>query len=253
MNHFFVSPSQVREGQIAIEGGDVNHIKNVLRMKRGELMEVSDGTGSRYLCELECMETETVFVKIVDVWEDDVELPAKIYLFQGLPKGDKMELIIQKAVELGAFEIIPVETRRCVVRIDEKKADKKVARWNAIAEGAAKQSGRGVVPKVQGVMGFTEALNCANEMDVCLIPYEKAKGMQKTKEALQRVRPGKTVAIFIGPEGGFEEKEIEMACGHGAFPISLGKRILRTETAGFTVLAVLMYHLECCQELPCST
>ncbi|MCI8712294.1 MAG: 16S rRNA (uracil(1498)-N(3))-methyltransferase [Ruminococcus sp.] len=245
MNHFFVSPSQVREGTIIIEGGDVNHIRNVLRMKRGEFLEVSDGTGNRYLCELERMEADACFANVMDVWEDDVEPAARIFLFQGLPKGDKMELIIQKAVELGVFEIIPVATRRSVVRLDEKKADKKVARWRAIAEGAAKQSGRGIVPEVRGVTEFEDALERAREMDVCLIPYEKAKGMQKTREALDRVAPGKSVAVFIGPEGGFEGAEIERARESGALPISLGKRILRTETAGFTVLAILMYHLEC--------
>ncbi len=245
MNHFFVSPSQVREGTIIIEGGDVNHIRNVLRMKRGEFLEVSDGTGNRYLCELERMEADACFANVMDVWEDDVEPAARIFLFPGLPKGDKMELIIQKAVELGVFEIIPVATRRSVVRLDEKKADKKVARWRAIAEGAAKQSGRGIVPEVRGVTEFEDALECAREMDVCLIPYEKAKGMQKTREALDRVAPGKSVAVFIGPEGGFEGAEIERARESGALPISLGKRILRTETAGFTVLAILMYHLEC--------
>ncbi len=158
MNHFFVSPSQVREGTIIIEGGDVNHIRNVLRMKRGEFLEVSDGTGNRYLCELERMEADACFANVMDVWEDDVEPAARIFLFQGLPKGDKMELIIQKAVELGVFEIIPVATRRSVVRLDEKKADKKVARWRAIAEGAAKQSGRGIVPEVRGVTEFEDAL-----------------------------------------------------------------------------------------------
>lgn len=245
MNHFFVSPSQVGEGKITMEGGDVNHIKNVLRMKRGELMEVSDGTGNRYLCELEQVEADKLRLHIVDVWEDDIEPASHVFLFQGLPKGDKMELIIQKAVELGAFEIIPVATRRSVVRLDEKKAEKRVARWNAIAEGAAKQSGRGIIPKVRGVMGFLEALGYAKEMDVCLIPYEKAKGMQRTKEALEKVTLGKSVAVFIGPEGGFEEEEIEKACEGGALPISLGRRILRTETAGFTALSILMYHLEC--------
>ena len=245
MNHFFVSPSQVGNGQVIIEGSDVNHIKNVLRMKSGELMEVSDGTGKRYLCELKEMQSDRILLEVADIWADDVELDAHIYLFQGLPKSDKMELIIQKAVELGAFEIIPVTTKRAVVKLDEKKADKKVLRWNAIAEGAAKQSGRSIIPQVRSVMSFHQALEYAKELDVRLIPYEKAKGMAATEQALEQVTPGKSVAVFIGPEGGFEESEIEQAMENGVIPVSLGRRILRTETAGFTVLSILMDHLEC--------
>lgn len=247
MNHFFVSPSQVEGGQIIIEGGDVNHIRNVLRMKTGEFMEVSDGSGTRYLCKLKETQPDRVLLEVADIWADDVELDSRIYLFQGLPKSDKMELIIQKAVELGAFEIIPVATKRAVVKLDEKKADKKTARWNAIAEGAAKQSGRSIVPQVKSVMSFRDALEYAKELDVRLIPYEKAKGMTATEQAMERVVPGKSVAVFIGPEGGFEESEIEQAIECGVTAVSLGRRILRTETAGFTVLSILMYHLECRQ------
>lgn len=245
MYHFFVTKDQIGPDYITITGGDVNHIRNVLRMKAGEQVSVRDGETKGYVCEIAEIRGETVTARILCEEEDQKELPARLHLFQGLPKSDKMELIIQKAVELGVFEIIPVATRRSVVRLDEKKADKKVARWRAIAEGAAKQSGRGIVPEVRGVTEFEDALERAREMDVCLIPYEKAKGMQKTREALDRVAPGKSVAVFIGPEGGFEGAEIERARESGALPISLGKRILRTETAGFTVLAILMYHLEC--------
>lgn len=245
MYHFFVGPSQVQDGKISIEGSDINHMKNVLRMKKGELLEVNDGCGNLYLCEIESYEEEAAWVKILERYEAETELPSKIYLFQGLPKGDKMELIIQKAVELGVYEIIPVATKRAVVKLDEKKAVKKVQRWNAIAEGGAKQSGRGIVPKVTDVMTFTEALKKAKELDIVLIPYEKAEGMEATWQAMQMAEPGKSVGIFIGPEGGFEEDEVERAQESGAVPVSLGKRILRTETAGLMILSVLMYHLEC--------
>lgn len=245
MNHFFVDPAQVKDGQIRIEGGDVNHIKNVLRMKPGEYMEVSDGSGKRYLCRLKEIQPDFVLAGVEDIWADDVELDGRIYLFQGLPKSDKMELIIQKAVELGVFEMIPVATKRAVVKLDEKKADKKMARWNAIAEGAAKQSGRSMIPKVHEVMSFADALRYARTLDVRLIPYEKAEGMDTMQEALKLVVPGKSVAVFIGPEGGFEESEVGLAMTYGVIPVSLGRRILRTETAGFTVLSILMYHLEC--------
>ena len=155
-----------------------------------------------------------------------------------------MELIIQKAVELGAYEIIPVETKRCVVKLDGKKAAKKVERWQQIAESAAKQSKRMLIPNVHQVLSFKEALKYAEAMDIRLIPYELAKGMQETKEILAAIEQGQSIGIFIGPEGGFEEKEVEAAISEGAKPITLGKRILRTETAGLAILSVLMFQLE---------
>lgn len=245
MHHFFAEPSQIQEGRVIIVGTDVNHMKNVLRMKPGEQAEISDGDGLRYLCVLEKFEEETIVFRIEDVEADAAELSSKIYLFQGLPKSDKMELIIQKAVELGAYEVIPVTTKRAVVKLDEKKAVKKVQRWNTIAEGAAKQSGRSLIPKVHQVLTFSEALTYAQKLDVRLIPYEKASGMEVTRQAVEAIKAGQSVGIFIGPEGGFEEAEVEQAQAAGALPISLGKRILRTETAGLAVLSVLMYHLEC--------
>lgn len=151
---------------------------------------------------------------------------------------------MQKAVELGAFEIIPVATKRAVVKLDAKKAAKKVERWNSIAEGGAKQSGRTVIPKVNQVMTYKEALAYAKELDVVMIPYELAEGMPETKEFIEQIKPGQSVGIFIGPEGGFETEEVEQAMEAGAKPITLGKRILRTETAGLTTLSILMYHLE---------
>ena len=146
MYHFFVTPEQVKENYIYIDGSDVNHIKNVLRMKVGEELQISDGNNKKYLCEIASMTAEEICAAIKEEQEADNELPSKIYLFQGLPKGDKMELIVQKAVELGVFEVIPVATKRAVVKLDEKKAAKKVERWNGISESGAKQSGRNVIP-----------------------------------------------------------------------------------------------------------
>lgn len=245
MHHFFVGFSQIQDDMIMIEGSDLNHMKNVLRIKEGEQVEISDGSSTRYICELDGYEQEKARLRICDTVQDDVELPSRIYLFQGLPKADKMELIIQKAVELGVYEVVPVVTKRCVVKLDEKKAAKKIARWSAIAEGAAKQSGRNRIPQIHDVMTFTEALKTAQELDIRLIPYEKAKGMKAMKSAVEQIRPGQSIGVFIGPEGGFEEAEIEQAMELGILPVSLGKRILRTETAGLTILSILMYHLEC--------
>ena len=246
MQRFFVEPHQIDEEahQIHILGSDVNHISNVLRMKQREELWISDGGKKEYRCTIEDFSSDEVLLHIIYVQEPDYELPSRIYLFQGLPKADKMELIIQKAVELGAYEVIPVETKRCVVKLDGKKATKKVERWKQIAESAAKQSKRMLIPNVHEVLTFKEALKYAEAMDIRLIPYELAKGMQETKEILADIQPGQSVGIFIGPEGGFEEKEVETAISEGAKPITLGKRILRTETAGLAVLSVLMFQLE---------
>ena len=246
MQRFFVEPHQIDEGahQIHILGSAVNHISNVLRMKQGEELWISDGGKKEYRCTIEEFSPDEVLLHIIYAQEPDYELQSRIYLFQGLPKADKMELIIQKAVELGAYEVIPVETKRCVVKLDGKKAAKKVERWKQIAESAAKQSKRMLIPNVHEVLTFKEALKYAESMDVRLIPYELAKGMQETKEILADIQPGQSIGIFIGPEGGFEEKEVETAISEGAKPITLGKRILRTETAGLAILSVLMFQLE---------
>lgn len=247
MYQFFVEPNQInlQDKKVIILGSDVKHIKNVLRMKPGEELSVSNGQdGREYRCGIVELSEECVICELRFIKEDNVELPSGIYLFQGLPKSDKMEWIIQKAVELGVREVIPVATKRCVVKLDEKKAASKTARWQGIAEAAAKQSKRGIVPTVSNVMGFREAIQKASDMDVRLIPYELAEGMERTREIFEALQPGQDVAIFIGPEGGFEESEIQYARENGVEPITLGKRILRTETAGMTVLAWLGYILE---------
>lgn len=245
MYQFFVEPHQISDKTVRIEGQDVNHIKNVLRMKVGEELSVSNGVdGKEYRCGIVSLDEECITCELRFVKEDGVELPSEVYLFQGLPKADKMELIIQKAVELGVYAVVPVSTKRCVVKLDDKKAKSKNARWQGIAEAAAKQSKRRIVPEVKDVMSFKEALNFVKDFEVKLIPYEMAENMSKTKEIISALQPGQKIAIFIGPEGGFEEGEVENAMKAGVEPITLGKRILRTETAGFTVLSWVMYQLE---------
>lgn len=245
MYQFFVEPEQIQGKDIYITGNDVNHIKNVLRMKIGEEIAVSNGQdGKEYRCGIVEMDENSVHLELRFVKEDGLELPVRVHLFQGLPKSDKMELIIQKMVELGVYEVIPVATRRCVVKLDEKKAVSKIQRWQQIAEAAAKQSKRRIVPRVSGVMTFAEALQYASQMDLLMIPYELAQGMGKTRELLERIKPGQDIAVFIGPEGGFEEEEVKKAGEIGAQAITLGKRILRTETAGMTVMSWIMYQME---------
>lgn len=244
MQHFFVEPSQVYGSRIIIEGSDVNHMKNVLRMRIHEEVTVSDGNNRKYLCAVESYEEGKAILTIKESKEADTELASRIYLFQGLPKQDKMEMIVQKAVELGAYQVIPVETRRSVVKLDEKKAMRKLERWQEIAKGAAKQAGRAYIPEVKELMSWQEALKYSEALDVVLIPYELAENMKETKSVLRAIEPGQSVGIFIGPEGGFEKEEVEETLRKGARAVTFGRRILRTETAGMAVLSVLMFHLE---------
>ena len=244
MSHFFVTSGQVAGDQLVIVGDDVNHMKNVLRMKNGEAFTAADENGVFYRCEIDVLDKQEITAKILWKEQGSSELSSKIYLFQGLPKSDKMELIIQKAVELGAYEIVPVATKRAIVKLDAKKEASKIKRWQAIAEGAAKQSGRMLIPQISGVKTFKEALEMAQQLDCNVIPYECARGMEETREIFGSIKPGMSVGIFIGPEGGFEESEVEAAKELGIRPVTLGKRILRTETAGLTTLSILMYLLE---------
>ena len=250
MYHFFVDSSQISQDckMVEITGPDYNHIANVLRMKKGEQFSVSerDGDGRELFYEIDEIGSESVIGKLCFIEEQGRELPSKIYLFQGLPKVDKMELIIQKAVELGAYRIVPMSTKRCIVKLDEKKAANKVSRWQSIAEAAAKQSKRAIIPEVAMPVTMKQAIEiCRNEnIEVRLIPYENAEDISKTKEIIAGIQPGQSVAVFIGPEGGFSEDEISLCMDNDIKPITLGKRILRTETAGFTIISWLMYHLE---------
>lgn len=245
MYHFFVDKDNIQDKTIYIEGKDVNHIKNVLRMHIGEELSVGNGEDEdEYVCQIVALEDDRIECELMFVKHANVESPAKIYLFQGLPKSDKMELVIQKCVELGVTQIIPVATKRCVVKIDDKKAGNKVQRWQAIAEAAGKQSKRAIVPNIGQIMSFKEAIEYSKNMNVKMIPYELCEGMEDTKKLFDSLKSGDEIAIFIGPEGGFDTKEIELAKESGVTPISLGKRILRTETAGMAVLAWISYVLE---------
>lgn len=245
MYHFFVSQDQIGQDIITITGPDVNHIKNVLRMKCKEQVLISNGIDQDYLCEIADISSLQITASILKIEENNTELPAKLYLFQGLPKSDKMELIIQKAVELGVYQIIPVVTKRAVVKLDAKKEESKVRRWNMIAESAAKQSKRILIPEVANVMSLKEAFVYASNFDINMIPYEHAEGICQTREVFQSVKKGMQAGIFIGPEGGFDEGEITQAVSCNVKPVTLGKRILRTETAGLATLSALMFQLEC--------
>ena len=244
MHRFFAEPGQIGEKEIVITGADVNHIRNVLRMRTGEEVLIADGRGAEYRCKLTDLSENEVRAQILWKLDGNAELASAVTLFQGLPKSDKMDLIVQKCVELGVDRIVPVSTKRAVVKLDAKKEETRLKRWNTISESAAKQSGRGVIPEVSGVMSFEKALEEAKKLEVLLIPYERAEHMAETRRVMGEIRPGQSVGVFIGPEGGFEESEVEEAVAAGAKAITLGKRILRTETAGLAVMAMLSYLLE---------
>lgn len=247
MYRFFVEPSSVSGDFIYIEGNDFNHIKNVLRIKSSEeLSVVVDGDDREYRCHVEEYLEDRAKLKIRFIKENDVELPCKIYLFQCLPKADKMEMIIQKSVELGVFEIIPVSSKRAVVKLDEKKAQSKVSRWQGISEAAAKQAKRAVIPTVKMPVSFKEAVEYSKDLNIKLLPYELCNNdsMNSTRELFSTIKSGDSIGIFIGPEGGFDDGEVNIAKEAGFNTVTLGKRILRTETAGMTVLSWLVYLLE---------
>lgn len=249
MFQFFIDSCQLNNNKAYITGPDVNHIKNVLRMKEGdELNVIIDGDANEYRCGIDSFEEDRVNLSVRFIKESDVELPAKIYLLQGLPKSDKLEMIIQKAVELGVYEIIPVSLKRSVVKIDTKKAKSKTERWNGISEAAAKQSKRRIIPKVTEPKSLKEALKYleTQDIDLKLVPYElsDADEIDKTREIISSVKKGQNIAVLIGPEGGFDEAEIDLAKNEGFNEITLGHRILRTETAPLMILSWLVYFLE---------
>lgn len=241
MPKFFFNKNDISRGQVQLFGEDEKHIKTVLRAREGEELTLCDGEGMDYQCRIASLE-RGVLLDILSKEVCETEPKTKITLYQGLPKADKMELIIQKCVELGVDRIVAVSTERAIVKLD-KKESKKLERWQKIAEAAAKQSGRGKIPEIgQQVLKFKEAVAEAKELDGAIIPYEKE---QETgiRQFVQGFR-GESIGVFIGPEGGFAEEEIALAQENGITPITLGKRILRTETAGMTTAAILLYELD---------
>lgn len=245
MHRFYVEQNNIYENEIIIDGSDVNHIKNVLRLVKGEEIVICDGQGNDYYCIINEVMPNQVRAEIREKKSANTELKSRIYLFQGLPKKDKMELIVQKAVELGAYEVIPVKMNRSIVKIDnEKKELSRINRWQTIANEASKQSRRGILPNVSRILSFQQAIDKAKELECVILPYELAKDMSYTRDVLQEVCKHKSIGVFIGPEGGFEEDEVTKVEELGGKIITLGNRILRTETAGLTTLAMLMYNME---------
>ena len=245
MSNFFIDSGNIDGENAYVTGSDVNHIKNVLRMKESDEIKLSAGDGLLYTAVISEFLPDRIVCRIIDCEGGKSELPAKIILFQGLPKKDKMELIIQKAVELGVSEIVPVMMKRTIVKLeDNKKEQKKLERWRTISLTAAKQSGRAIVPEVSDFIPFNEAVKRAQSLEYNLIPYENEKGMDKARELIKELKDKKSIGIFIGPEGGIAEDELELAVNAGAKPISLGNRILRTETAGLALVSVIAFEID---------
>ncbi len=246
MHQFFITPDQIgKKGILITDPSDVKHMKNVLRMRPGEKVSLCcEENEKEYICRISVINDRTVEAEVEDVFAPARELKAEITLFQGLPKGDKMDMVIQKAVELGASRIVPMASGRSVVRLDEKKARKKTARWQEIAKSAACQARRCRIPVVEKVMTFREALAFGRNLDMMILPYEDARGIRYAREIMASAADKKSIGIYIGPEGGFEPGEIEAAKEAGARIITLGHRILRTETAGMTVLSILSFMLD---------
>lgn len=244
MYRFFIEEEQIADDFIRIIGDDYNHIVHVLRFEEGKEILISNRQGREYYCIIKEINRDCVLCKILFSQSTDQELPVKVYLFQGIPKNDKMEYIIQKTIELGVYKIIPVVMSRSVVKVNEQNREKKSNRWQKIAHAAAKQAHRGILPKVGDILTFDEAIQYAKQFDQVIVPYEKAESITDLKNKLRVLEPNQSIGIFIGPEGGFDEDEIGRLESIGGITISLGKRILRTETAGLVILSVIMYELE---------
>lgn len=244
MQQIFINNDKIKDNIICVEGDDAKHLIKVCRIKVGESIRVSTSDEENYLCKVSKVDENLLELDIVENVAT-TELPCRIKLYQAIPKGDRMETIIEKCTELGVSNIVPVEMKYCVVRLDDKKKKKKISRYQSIAESAAKQSKRSVIPGIETVMTFKEALDNSIDSDIIVVPYENKNGMQSTKDALAKIKPGMTISVFIGPEGGFSPEEIEaLEKLDNSEVISLGKRILRTDTAAITSVSMIMLEVE---------
>lgn len=243
MQRYFVEPHLFSMQEITITGDDVHHIVNVMRAKSGEEILVSDGAGRTARARLESLSGKEVVATVLELLDEKRELPIRITIGQGLPKGEKMEWILQKGTEMGAFAFFPFSSDRTIVKLDEKKESKKLERWGRIVKEAAEQSHRSVLPKLLAPASFRQMLTAASDYTRAVIAYEK-EGGTTLHEVLPTLSPGDSLLVLIGPEGGFTPEEVAAAEAAGIRPVSLGPRILRTETASQYVLAAASYQFE---------
>lgn len=246
MPRFFIKENQIQNNKITIIGEDVNHIKNVIRKQIGDIIEICNQDNEQsYKCEIEKIEEKQITTKIIEELKAQ-ESNIKVDIFQGLPKAEKMELIIQKSVELGANAIIPVNMKRCVVKLDSKSEEKKIERWQKISESAAKQCGRNNIPEVKHLVNIKDICNKIKDYDAMIVAYENEKENTLKQELtkLKNKQKNLKIGIVIGPEGGLEENDVKLLKESGAKIITLGHRILRTETVALNMLSIIMYELE---------
>lgn len=245
MPKFFINNSQIKGNNIYIIGQDVNHIVNVLRLNIGNNINICDTSSTQnYICRIKKIYKDKVDCEIIEKEEENTEPNVQLTICQGIPKGEKMELIIQKNTELGVKNIIPIKMSRCISKIEEKKESKKILRWQKIAEVAAKQSGRNIIPNIENSMTVKELSNKIKEYDIVLLAYEQEERNTLKNELRKLKKDDIKIAVIIGPEGGIEQEELNVLKNGGAKIITLGKRILRTETVGIVVTSIIMYELE---------
>lgn len=248
MPKFFINNSQIENNKIQIKGQDVNHIKNVLRAKVGDILHICNkDTSENFNCEIIRISNQEIETIIKQKDEQDTESIIQVTIFQGIPKADKMEYIIQKSVELGAYDIFPIEMKRSIVKIQENDKNKKIQRWQKISEGASKQSGRSIIPEVKDFIKINDLKELVKEYDIFLVAYEKERENTLKMEIEQLKKMSKKIAkigILVGPEGGIDEQEVLKLRQYGCKIITLGKRILRTETVALNILSIIMYELE---------
>lgn len=247
MRKFFVDNENINDDKIIITGQDVNHIKNVLRLSAEEKILICDKLSARnYVSKIEKIENDLVECSVVEEVQGDSEGNVELHIFQGLPKADKMELIIQKGTELGISSFIPVKLSRCIVKLDGKDEIKKQDRWQKISEVAAKQSGRDIVPEVMHLKTLNETINMISEYDLFLVAFEEEKENTLKNELLKlkELKNDYKIACLVGPEGGLTKEEVLKLEENGAKVITLGNRILRTETVAMYIASTIMYELE---------
>lgn len=246
MPKFFVTNNEIIDNIIKITGEDVNHIANVLRKQIGDTLNICNtSTSDNFLCQIEKLNKEEIECKIIEKRQSETEPNTYITLFQGLPKAEKMDLIIQKCTEIGVSNFVPISMERCVVKLDNKAENKKIFRWQKIAETAAKQSGRDIIPKIENLINLKKVCNLIKKYDIVLLAYENEKE-NTLKMALNTIRnkDNAKIGIIIGPEGGITTEEVKELVESGAITVTLGNRILRTETVGISMASIILYELE---------
>lgn len=243
MQRYFLDADAFSGDQVRFSGDELHHISRVMRYTAGDRVIACNGVGQALIVEFTQVNKDEATARVVEELTENRELPVEITLAQGLAKGEKMDMIVQKATEMGATRIIPFTSSRTIVKLNDKKESNRIVRWQKIAKEAAEQAHRNLVPEISEVITYKELLKVGQDYDLALIAYEQEQ-QQKLSDHLNNHSTGSKILVVIGPEGGFSEEEVSQAVNNGINSVSLGKRILRTETAGISGLAIIGYHFE---------